>query len=181
MLSAIRKCIMATLIASCISTTLLIVLVLLPRDTRRTWRPANIVVISDRKGRWLVIPTDRSIFHGFSMLISRNATMRVYYKREVRRATPVVPWEWGFDVLGIRGGRFGSSSGNVFYRISVPLWGVLVVFSGFTLAVFAQNMRNRNRVFRNECPICTYNLTGNVSGTCPECGVPVRSDRRADA
>ena len=24
------------------------------------------------------------------------------------------------------------------------------------------------------CPKCTYNLTGNVSGTCPECGTPIQ-------
>ena len=25
-------------------------------------------------------------------------------------------------------------------------------------------------VLRGDCPFCSYNLTGNVSGTCPECG-----------
>lgn len=30
----------------------------------------------------------------------------------------------------------------------------------------------------NICPICRYDLTGNVSGTCPECGSPVESDTR---
>jgi len=25
----------------------------------------------------------------------------------------------------------------------------------------------------NSCPTCSYNLTGNTSGTCPECGTPI--------
>ena len=28
------------------------------------------------------------------------------------------------------------------------------------------------------CPRCRYNLTGNVSGTCPECGTQVAPDPR---
>lgn len=27
------------------------------------------------------------------------------------------------------------------------------------------------------CPRCGYNLTGNLSGVCPECGTPVREDK----
>jgi hypothetical protein len=28
------------------------------------------------------------------------------------------------------------------------------------------------------CPVCDYNLTGNVSGICPECGTPVANGHR---
>lgn len=24
-----------------------------------------------------------------------------------------------------------------------------------------------------DCPMCGYNLTGNISGRCPECGAPI--------
>jgi predicted amidophosphoribosyltransferase len=28
------------------------------------------------------------------------------------------------------------------------------------------------------CPKCGYNLTGNVSGICPECGTPIQAEQR---
>ena len=31
-----------------------------------------------------------------------------------------------------------------------------------------------------QCPKCGYNLTGNESGTCPECGIEVGSDLAAE-
>jgi hypothetical protein len=30
------------------------------------------------------------------------------------------------------------------------------------------------RQLRGQCPACGYDLTGNVSGVCPECGTPAR-------
>jgi hypothetical protein len=33
--------------------------------------------------------------------------------------------------------------------------------------------RNRWRSARNRCISCSYSLTGNTSGVCPECGTPV--------
>ena len=32
---------------------------------------------------------------------------------------------------------------------------------------------NRRRIPQGHCPRCGYNLTGNVSGICPECGEKV--------
>lgn len=33
--------------------------------------------------------------------------------------------------------------------------------------------KRRNRLLRGQCHVCKYNLTGNVSGICPECGTPI--------
>jgi hypothetical protein len=33
----------------------------------------------------------------------------------------------------------------------------------------------RRRAIANQCRNCDYNLTGNVSGVCPECGTPISS------
>ena len=53
-----------------------------------------------------------------------------------------------------------------------PLWAILWAWL-FT--------RFRNRLFQsrrgNFCSRCGYNLTGNVSGVCPECGVSIRAER----
>ncbi|HEY2584722.1 MAG TPA: hypothetical protein VGI81_03030 [Tepidisphaeraceae bacterium] len=43
----------------------------------------------------------------------------------------------------------------------------------------ARALQAKARRLRGECPLCGYNLTGNVSGTCPECGAPVLQRRKS--
>lgn len=52
----------------------------------------------------------------------------------------------------------------------VPLWGLLMTTA--TLPLF---FLRRPRPDYPACPTCSYNLTGNVSGLCPECGTPIPS------
>ncbi|MFN0135001.1 MAG: hypothetical protein ACKVS9_02670 [Phycisphaerae bacterium] len=35
----------------------------------------------------------------------------------------------------------------------------------------------RRRSLAGHCPKCSYNLTGNTSGVCPECGTPIHAPR----
>ena len=57
------------------------------------------------------------------------------------------------------------------FQIRIPLWPptflLLVVVGWYTV------LRRRWLLWRNPdaCTQCGYNLTGNVSGVCPECGV----------
>ena len=52
------------------------------------------------------------------------------------------------------------------------------------LGILLQVLRNRNRVrspstrVRRRCTNCTYDLTGNISGICPECGCAAPRARR---
>jgi hypothetical protein len=52
--------------------------------------------------------------------------------------------------------------------ILVPLWAPFVGLLLFAAVVF---WRNRRRPAPGHCHRCGYNLTGNVSGICPECGL----------
>ena len=49
----------------------------------------------------------------------------------------------------------------------VPLWIPLVAIGIPTRVMF---FLDRRRIPPNHCHKCGYNLTGNVSGVCPECG-----------
>ncbi len=55
-------------------------------------------------------------------------------------------------------------------------WGNYVALFGFTVAgvagfkVFRKEKRDRHRIQQGLCLNCGYNLTGNESGICPECG-----------
>jgi len=51
----------------------------------------------------------------------------------------------------------------------VPCWLVLLVAAAPTAALWR---RDRRRIPPGHCETCAYNLTGNVSGRCPECGSP---------
>ena len=42
------------------------------------------------------------------------------------------------------------------------------------LTIFREYDIQQDRLKKGQCIQCGYNLTGNQSGTCPECGVKVR-------
>jgi len=58
------------------------------------------------------------------------------------------------------------------YAVVVPFWSLALpagAFPAWRLAR-APARRRRRRLAQGLCPACGYNLTGNVSGKCPECG-----------
>jgi hypothetical protein len=54
----------------------------------------------------------------------------------------------------------------------IPLWLLCVLAAGacVLLAYLERIARRRQRLSSGCCVRCGYNLTGNVSGVCPECG-----------
>ena len=70
----------------------------------------------------------------------------------------------------------GYSLPGIMRGYTVPHW-LLLVFAGVpTVWLF---WRDRPSPVRGHCQRCGYDLTGNVSGVCPECGMPIRqSDAR---
>jgi hypothetical protein len=60
--------------------------------------------------------------------------------------------------------------------IVMPYWFPAAVFAippGVWLPALRRRWRRRYRLTHGLCLTCGYNLTGNVSGRCPECGMPV--------
>ncbi len=97
----------------------------------------------------------------------------------------IVGW-WG---AGLRGRRLAGwvTSGtliNAAFDVAVvfgifdgPVWPVLIlaglaVFIG-SLDVVGRRSSLRARFAATACARCRYDLTGNLSGRCPECGTPV--------
>jgi hypothetical protein len=64
------------------------------------------------------------------------------------------------------------------YRLNF-MWYIVIALALLPLAwtVVATLSRRRRRILPGNCAHCGYNLTGNTSGVCPECGTPIQSHR----
>lgn len=55
-------------------------------------------------------------------------------------------------------------------RLYFPIWWLVAAFAGSSLGIFGWTWRKRPSRLAHACTKCGYDLTGNVSGICPECG-----------
>lgn len=64
-------------------------------------------------------------------------------------------------------------------EIAIALWAPFLLFGAYPVLAFARGpVRRWRRRRKGLCVKCGYDLTGNVSGVCPECGTKVE-DRSA--
>lgn len=73
-----------------------------------------------------------------------------------------------YDILAQSGGRYPPATTDV----TIPLWIPLVILMVPTVFLW---LHRRARPKAGQCPNCRYNLTGNLSCRCPECGTNVTS------
>jgi hypothetical protein len=74
----------------------------------------------------------------------------------------------GFVVAHCHHYRDGESLG-----LRIPFWALFLLFACYPSIAFIEKwspFRRRRRRKLGLCVRCGYNLTGNVSGVCPECG-----------
>jgi len=74
------------------------------------------------------------------------------------------------------GGNLGAPMRGV--TVETPLWVWFLLLALYPSVAFVRGpVRQRMRLRRERraglCRTCDYDLTGNVSGVCPECGTPV--------
>jgi hypothetical protein len=84
----------------------------------------------------------------------------------------------GNDYVFLRNGRLEEWintpwDGKWYGESSLPLWVPASVFLSIAVAIRLAPRFLRKSRFAGLCLACGYNLTGNTSGTCPECGTPV--------
>lgn len=70
--------------------------------------------------------------------------------------------------LGLRWPALQFASGNDVGAFIIPLWTLVAISLILALLPF----RRTGRYPQGGCLACGYNLTGNMSGICPECGRP---------
>jgi hypothetical protein len=93
-------------------------------------------------------------------------------------AYPDFPWFMARKTFGFSFGHFAEGqAGNRplirNFEIIAPLWFPAILLSVPPSIWLARQRRKRK--LRGCCAKCGYNLTGNVSGVCPECGTPITS------
>ena len=69
------------------------------------------------------------------------------------------------------GGRI--QGGKLAWIVQLPLW---IPFLLFALPTALLWYLDRRRYPAGRCQRCGYDLTGNVSGRCPECGTPIKPE-----
>jgi hypothetical protein len=57
--------------------------------------------------------------------------------------------------------------------LALPMWSLVVIFALAPLLSFLSWVQRRRRKEAGQCLTCGYDLTGNVSGVCPECGTTI--------
>lgn len=77
---------------------------------------------------------------------------------------------WGFGINRSSGlGVFGQT--HYLAEVTAPLWAPFILFAAYPTVAFIRGPLRRSRRRRKGlCLKCGYDLTGNVSGVCPECG-----------
>jgi len=55
------------------------------------------------------------------------------------------------------------------------------LFAIYPTIYFLRRWRTRRRIPPGHCPKCSYNLTGNTSGVCPECGTTINTAPVSDS
>ena len=96
--------------------------------------------------------------------------------------TTRTPWSKEFLDARILFAPIGLTGGGQLLVI-IPLWQIAVCATAYPCLFYGLRSIlkvRRRRKFPNECLHCSYDLTGNESGACSECGSPVQQPTDAE-
>lgn len=116
-------------------------------------------------GLWIALPFARSIgIHLLYVVVGAMSGLASLFSTSIE--------------LLLRGTKSHIRIGHFDLIQLVPYLAIFVVWQAITLGSLPLILRRRIRVWTQReygflCKSCDYNLTGNVSGVCPECGIEV--------
>ena len=96
-------------------------------------------------------------------------------------ATPIVHSTLGVQIIRVTGCLntpadpvlFGPRPAAAVLSVNLPMALPTLILLVLPIAWLAHHLRQRRRRRPGLCAKCSYDLTGNVSGVCPECGSKV--------
>lgn len=110
------------------------------------------------------------------VILSRDVEVNNAFRYVAWRATDPRPIEFLGFTFGTGRVVITDSArrvGCVFYRAGAPVWPFFLPLATWALwRTYCVALRRRRKK-EGLCFNCTYNLTGNVSGICPECGTAI--------
>ncbi len=107
-------------------------------------------------------------------LLGKDWHRHTWFRIDVGKAIPFPREGWFRGTL-----TPSSDEGSVILGMR-KYWLVPGIGAGIIGIVWIiRRVRWRNRVRAGKCPVCRYDLRGNISGTCPECGYPYPDESRS--
>lgn len=136
-------------------------------------RDVDEVTVTYSYGRdyWFEEPTDPSALGWLRVAVKRGTLYvnRWYYNTSITAPTTRRWRQLGFSFkFGMNRGRQPPYS---LWLLEIPLWCPIVLLGTYPTIAFIRGPLCRwRRLNKGMCIKCGYDLTGNVSGICPECG-----------
>ena len=173
----IRKVIIVMLTLAAFSTAVLWILRLPDALDRTTWR-----------SRWIPVDLGKGRRLDFTI---EGVQLTVSYTKANKARVIVAEEYWHIGPFGCSKGlwlwppwskiqaypwvkRAPTPFSRFAWRITFPLSALIVLFAAYPIVTFIRGpMRRWHRRREGLCQTCGYNLTGNVSGVCPECGTRI--------
>jgi hypothetical protein len=127
-------------------------------------------------GTWAYAAThDVGVRYPSWSLCLRQGSLNVWLYRQ-KTSQSLGPPNWFSDPMPFQADIFPWTFGNLLdptgrldAGIYLPPWIPFVIIAAPTAVLWYVD---RRRIPPGHCRKCGYNLTGNVSGRCPECGTP---------
>ena len=113
----------------------------------------------------------------------------LFRQRRVHQKPPLVRklWPAGLETMGIQAeevlgdeGYINGKFDGVVYTRCLLMVRAAVALSAILPALWITVFLRRKRPSSGLCAVCSYDLTGNASGICPECGTKLKREVAAN-